>query len=477
MIANLTLSAASASTIAIASGAGSVVLRLSGALTVEAGASVFSGTNLGTNTPGTGVGANILLTTGTPPLTGGAAPAGHPSVGIVRGAFGDTFAYGLGTQLVTYDFDKGIRLLDPNTEYTTTLNNGSAVTDNVKADGAGLFLANATTANALWLSNGSSVNGAGLLTLTAGNLLATGSGNNVFNPITAGANALAVGGPGDVTLYGAVSGTGGLIKQGAGTLTLNVGSTYTGATVLAAGTVVVGNMGFGFPGNVFNNTEVQFQGGEIRNGTPSLLTLPNNLTLNGPMIVGTTPVGTANLTFTGSVLINNAMREINVADSTVTVRLNGPVSANQLLIDYGITKTGPGTLTLNGSQNYDVLTTNDGTTNLNQPLGTGDSIINANATTNIGASQNLAELNIGPGATVTLGSPIPSPLPEGNDWNAPSLDSLSAESPQTVPEPTAIGLLCSVLAVMGFGRRRRMCANAPCPQATAVVRQPQFPRA
>ena len=247
-------------------------LRLSGALTVDAGASLFRGTSLGMNTPGTISSASILLNNNTPPLTGGAAPAGHPSIGIIRGAFGDTSASGLGTQLVTYDFDKGIRLLNPNTEYTTTLNNGSAVTDNVKMDGLGVFLPNATTANALWLSNGGSISGSGLLTLTAGNLLVTGSGNNVFNPITAGANALAVGGPGNVTLHAPVSGSGGLIKQGDGTLTLNTANTHTGATVLAAGTVAVANA------SAFRNTEVQFQGGEIRNGTGSLLTLANNLT-------------------------------------------------------------------------------------------------------------------------------------------------------------------------------------------------------
>ncbi len=444
---DLTLTTGRASTVTVdAVAAGFAVLRISGGFTVLPGASLFRGTNLGVNAPGTAGSASILLTNATPPLTGGGAPAGHPSIGIIRGAFGDTIANGLGTQLVTYDFDKGVRLLDPNTEYTTTLNNGSAVTDNVKADGASIFLANATTANSLWLSNGGSVSGAGTLTLIAGNLLVTGNANTIANPVTAGANALAVGGPGNVTLNGAVGGGGGLIKQGTGTLTLNAANTYFGTTVLAAGTVALGNAG------AFSNTEVQIQGGEIRNNTGGLLTLANNVTLNGALVV----TGTQNLTVTGSVLINNAQREINVATSTVTVRLNGPVSANQLLIDYGITKTGPGTLTLNGSQNYDVLTTNGGTTNLNTPLGTGESIINANATTHIGASQTLAELNIGPVAVVTLGSPIPSPAPIGEDWSDPSLDSLAADSPQAVPEPTAMGLLCFATGLLGLRPRRRM---------------------
>ena len=84
------------------------------------------------------------------------------------------------------------------------------------------------------------------------------------------------------------------------------------------------------------------------------------------------------------------------------------------------------------------------------------SIINANARTHIGASQNLDELNIAPGAVVTLGSPIPSPLPNGDDWNDPSLDSLADGSQQSVPEPGAITLLCLAASLLGFRQRRRM---------------------
>lgn len=98
-----------------------------------------------------------------------------------------------------------------------------------------------------------------------------------------------------------------------------------------------------------------------------------------------------------------------------------------------------------------MLTTNDGTTNLNQPLGTGDSIINANATTHIGASKTLAELNVGPGATVTLGSPIPAPIPDDL-----SLDALTSGSQQSVPEPSALALLCFAASLIGFRPRRRM---------------------
>ena len=357
---NLSLSAATASTVTVAAGSGqAAILRVAGTLDVNAGASLWRGTNLGVNAPGAADSATVILTetnslqqsglAGVSFLTGGAAPAGNPSVSIIRGAFGDTSPTGLGTQLVTYDFDKGIRLLNPATEFTTTLVNGSVVTDNVKADASSIALPNATTANALWLSNAASVTGAGTMTLTAGSLLVTGTGNTIANPITAGSNALAIGGPGDVTLNGTITGTGGLIKMGAGTLTLGTANSYTGPTVLAAGTVAVGNA------SAFGTTAVQFQGAAIQNATAAPLTLTNNLTLNGPMFVS----GTQALTFSGTVTLNNATREINVT-STGTTTLSGVISSSQTLINYGLTKTGPGLLVLSNANTYDGETTVNG---------------------------------------------------------------------------------------------------------------------
>jgi hypothetical protein len=164
--------------------------------------------------------------------------------------------------------------------------------------------------------------------------------------------------------------------------------------------------------------------------------------------------GTQDLTFTGSTLINNATREINVSSLGVIVRLNGPVSASQSLVGYGLIKSGPGMLTLNGAQNYDVLTTNDGTTNLNAPLGTGRSIINANAVTNIGASQTLEELNIGPGAVVTL-TATSSPFSDGDLWNSAPRDFKVGDSMPVVPEPSTLALLFSGIALLARRPARR----------------------
>jgi autotransporter-associated beta strand protein len=118
-----------------------------------------------------------------------------------------------------------------------------------------------------------------------------------------------------------------------------------------------------------------------------------------------------------------------------------------------ITKTGAGTLSLNGTQDYDTLTTTAGTTNLNVALGTGSSTLNANATTNIGASQTLSTLNIGAGAVVTFGDG-PFAFGFGDAPAAAFAGSSGLTSTAVVPEPGSIGLL-AVSAVGLLARRRR----------------------
>ncbi len=352
VIANLTLAGNVASTVTLAPGSGqAAMLRVSSAVTVNIGSTLWRGTNLGVNTPGTADSASILLTptnTTAFPLIGGAAPNGQPSISVIRGGFGDISATGSGTQLVTYDAVKGVRLLDAATEYTTTLVNGSIVTDNVKADGTALALANATTANALWLKDGGGITGAGVLTLTAGNVLVTGTGNTIANPIDLTGTALSVGGPGDLTLNGAISGTVSLFKQGAGTLTLTSTTNSITRTTFAGGVIALGNNGA-----IGSGVDATFQGGEIRNVSGAPFTLAVRLALNGPMRVG----GAQDINFTSAVTLASATREIAVTNTGVTT-ISGVIAASQTLLNYGLTKTGPGLLVLaNIANTYDGETT------------------------------------------------------------------------------------------------------------------------
>lgn len=106
-----------------------------------------------------------------------------------------------------------------------------------------------------------------------------------------------------------------------------------------------------------------------------------------------------------------------------------------------LTKDGDGMLTLAGPQNYAALEANQGVTNLDSALGTGSSVLHANAMVNIHASQTLAALVIGDGATVTFGDGL-------------SFAAAAEKSGGVVPEPGALALLLvGVLGVLGQRRR------------------------
>jgi hypothetical protein len=110
---------------------------------------------------------------------------------------------------------------------------------------------------------------------------------------------------------------------------------------------------------------------------------------------------------------------------------------------------------------YSTLMTNAGTTDLEVPLGTGASTVNANAATNFGTSQTLAALNIGTGGVVTISASLPaapavafegsSILVGAGDWEG---GTLSGESVQAVPEPGIFSLL-GVGSLLLNARRKR----------------------
>ena len=104
-------------------------------------------------------------------------------------------------------------------------------------------------------------------------------------------------------------------------------------------------------------------------------------------------------------------------------------------------------LTLTGAQDYAVLNANAGTTNVNGSFTNGTAVVNANATTNFGASQTLGALNIADGVEVTFGDGLPF---------APAPVKFGAAG--VVPEPGSLALLAvGALGVLG----RRRCSLPP----------------
>ena len=134
------------------------------------------------------------------------------------------------------------------------------------------------------------------------------------------------------------------------------------------------------------------------------------------------PIGSAvSLTASGAKLDVNGIAQTvgsisDVAGSTIdlgggflTVGDDGSTTTSAGAITGGGTliKSGAGALTITGLQDYSVLDAVGGTTNLKSALGSGSSILDAEADVNIGVSQTLDQLIIADGVIVTLDAALP----------------------------------------------------------------------
>ncbi len=230
------------------------------------------------------------------------------------------------------------------------------------------------------------------------------------------------------TLGSTITNTGGntnsLLKTGTGTAILGTASTYSGGTTVSGGVL-----------SLNSDTALGATTGGVTIDTGATLQAGGTITSNRVFTLG------------------SGGGKIDTKGNSVTFGATSSVTGSTL------TKIGTGNLTINGAQTYSVLNANAGTTNINTQLGTGNSTVNAAANVTFGASETLATLTIGSGATVALGGaaaapafaadldPIASPAPDDVLSQSGNL----ASSP--VPEPGGISLL--FLGSLGLLNRRR----------------------
>lgn len=199
-----------------------------------------------------------------------------------------------------------------------------------------------------------------------------------------------------------------LVKAGTNKLSLSGVNTYAGGTTISGGILNV-------------------------NSDDALGSIIGGVTISG----GATLQADADFTSSRVITLGVGGGTLDSNGHSVTLTGSSSISGTTL------TKVGTGALTLGGTQSYATLNANGGIINVNSAVGSGTSTINANVTTNIRASQNLASLSIAGGVQVTFG-----------DGPALASESEKLEGVVLVPEPASLGLLLA--GAFGFiGRRRR----------------------
>ncbi len=179
---------------------------------------------------------------------------------------------------------------------------------------------------------------------------------------------------------GVISGPGGLIQRAGGLTVLTGQNTYSGGTTPTTGTIgfgadSIGNVSSGpiGTGPLFINPEAPGTTGSgtvLAFGGPRTIANPlqySSGTNNQTLIIG----GTNDLTFSGPFTLNGndgattfTNRLLQVANTGLTT-ISGPISG----AGFGFTKSGAGTLALDGSNSYDGPTTNSaGTLSVNGTL-------------------------------------------------------------------------------------------------------------
>ena len=394
----------------------------------------------------------------------------------------------------------------------TTINSGGRI----QIEGAGVL---GSTSGTLTINTGGTLDlnnsnqAVGNFTGTGGMVL-DNSNSGLTKTLTIGTGN-GTGGNYAGTIANNTTGTGtvALTKVGSGTITLSGTNTYTGVTTVSGGALVLSNL-TALPGGVTlaaapgGTSHLTFNGGVVGLTTASgdfTRDLTAVLTANTADFAGAggwaayggnrlvTPNGGADITWattgtgfnsqtvilgastadamvdlTNNLTLGSAARTLQVDDGSAADdgRLSGTITGTGAA--GGITKTGTGSVRLDGLQTYDSLIANDGTTNVNNTVGIGVGTANVVVNDTPGGagtklrfgtvSQTLSSLTIGAGSTVIFTSGPASGSFSGGDGGGGKGAGFGSPASSfaggaTVPEPGTIGLL--LVGALGVLNRRR----------------------
>ncbi|BCU78224.1 autotransporter-associated beta strand repeat-containing protein [Luteolibacter sp. LG18] len=324
---------------------------------------------------------------------------------IVYSAFTDIFRLG---GIITSDASRNIRILNGGTTGPVILA-ATGTTDisslnNTSTDGAATV--SVGTGNTLRVGPSGSIGaatGTAGLTLTDGTLTAGGADNTAGSLALGNASTI----PASISSIIADNGTGSVSvsKTGIGTITLTGADSYTGATVIGAGTLNIQSataLGTTAAGTtVASGAALEIQGG-ITIGAETLSIAGTGDSGNGALrnVSGTNIYGGA-VTLTGSTQIQSDAGSLTLSSAL-------SVSTGQTL-----TKTGAGTLVLNGGAAANMLPTtiivNQGLVQVgagafgtDKILGTGSVTVNAGAALEVTSPHALGGDNVTFNDSVTI---------------------------------------------------------------------------
>ena len=273
-----------------------------------------------------------------------------------------------------------------------TFSGGTTISSGIITMAHNLALQNSTVD--VGANNNALTFSAGITTPTVGAL--QGSGNLTLVTAASEAATLNAGGNGATTTFsGAINGAGGMVKSGSGTMVLAGTNTYAGTTTVSAGVLQIGNgsnTGSLGGGNVTNNGGLVFNrnntisvnnvisgsGSLTQNGTGTLVLTGANTFVGAAILsAGTLSAATdANLGDTNALIfdggalqvtgttLNNFGPHTPVFNDGKTVGLDVANAGNIFTVSQilnqgtgGLTKSGPGTLVLTGTNTYSGTTT------------------------------------------------------------------------------------------------------------------------
>ncbi len=414
----------------------------SGSFVRNAGSStLFRGSNMGLSTIASLTAGSANIVFGTAPTLVGNGTAGQTTIGIIKGAYGDSTSAGLGAAggLVTYDSTYGVRLLNTSTEYTAAITNGQTTLDNVlsaRASGGASQDINLTSASTTIGTLSFKITGAGTnsgvtISGNAGTTLKVSSGVIFASQQVTTANAtdsmiLSVpkldlnGTEGVITVFSNGSNNGntpaplyisseitndggnGVTFGGTGETILNgtLVNTYTGNTTINSGVLRLDKTGAALASTL--NTDLIMNGGTLLKSSNSIADTAS-VTINGGAFIMDTTTSSGNngsaetinnLTMTGGSVAGSGG-----SNSALTINGNMTLSGGQVRLNGGGDVIVLGSTTLNGgvldarpsssASSFTALTTLQALSIVNKESGAYTPLIVTGSATNFGAQVTL----------------------------------------------------------------------------------------